>query len=295
MLRWRLLLGIAIVATLVGLCWLDHGAALRGVWLLPVAILFTLAATGEILRLAEAGGLRPLAWPVYLGNLLLIAANWVPFVCCKDSSEAETLPPIPWPLVAFMAGFLLVLIGQMRRDEKHKGATANVAASVLALVYVGLLLGLVVQLRMAFGVAALASLIIVVKLGDTGAYTVGRLIGRHKMAPRLSPGKTMEGAAGGLVFACLGSCATFYWLVPAMSDGDAADAGPWWGWVLFGLLVAAAGVLGDLAESLIKRDVGRKDSSTWLPGFGGVLDILDSILLAAPVAWICWAMGLVGR
>ena len=65
--------------------------------------------------------------------------------------------------------------------------------------------------------------------------------------------------------------------------------------LLFGLLVAAAGMLGDLAESLIKRDVGCKDSSTWMPGFGGVLDILDSVLLAAPVAWICWAMGLVGR
>ena len=295
MLRWRLLLGTLIVATLAGLCRLDHGAAMPGVWLLPVAILFTLAATDEILRLAEAGGLRPTAWPVYLGNLLLIAGNWVPWVCCDDPGEAGTLPPSAWPLLALLAGFLLVLVGQMRRDEKPGGATANVAASVLALVYVGLLLGLVVQLRMAYGVDALASLIVVVKLGDTGAYTVGRLIGRHKMAPRLSPGKTIEGAAGGLVFACLGSCATFCWLVPATAGSDAAGAGPWWGWILFGLLVAAAGMLGDLAESLIKRDVGRKDSSTWMPGFGGVLDILDSILLAAPVAWICWAMGLVGR
>ena len=293
MLCWRMLLGILIVATLVGLCWLDHaaemrGAAVPGVWLLPVAILFTLAATDEILRLAKAGGLRPLAWPVYLGNLLLIAGNWVPSVCCDNPTRTAT-----WPLLALLAGFLLVLISETRRYEKPGGATANVAASVLALVYVGLLLGLVVQLRMAFGVAALASLIIVVKLGDTGAYTVGRLIGRHKMAPRLSPGKTIEGAAGALVFACLGSCAVFYWLVPAMSK-DAAGGGPW-RWILFGLLVAAAGMLGDLAESLIKRDVGRKDSSTWLPGFGGVLDILDSILLAAPVAWICWAMGLVGQ
>jgi phosphatidate cytidylyltransferase len=64
--------------------------------------------------------------------------------------------------------------------------------------------------------------------------------------------------------------------------------------MLFGLCVAVAGILGDLAESLIKRDVGRKDSSRWLPGLGGVLDLLDSILLAAPVAWFCWAVGLVG-
>ncbi|NQU20067.1 MAG: phosphatidate cytidylyltransferase [Candidatus Nealsonbacteria bacterium] len=295
MLRWRLLLGTLIIAMLIGLCWLDHAAATAGVWLLPVAILFTLAATGEILHLAAPGGSRPLAWPVYLGNLLLIAANWVPSVCCDDPTRATTLPPIAWPLLALFAGFLLVLVGEMCRYEKPGGVTANVAASVLALVYVGLLLGLVVQLRMGFGVAAVASLIIVVKLGDTGAYTVGRLIGRHKMAPRLSPGKTIEGAAGAVVFACLGSCATFYWLVPAMSGDKAASAAPWWGWILFGLLVATAGILGDLAESLIKRDAGCKDSSTWLPGFGGVLDILDSILLAAPVAWICWATGLVGR
>jgi phosphatidate cytidylyltransferase len=70
--------------------------------------------------------------------------------------------------------------------------------------------------------------------------------------------------------------------------------GPWWGWIAFGLLVGGAGMVGDLAESLLKRDVGRKDSSTWMPGFGGVLDVLDSLLLSAPVAWACWAFGLVG-
>jgi phosphatidate cytidylyltransferase len=63
----------------------------------------------------------------------------------------------------------------------------------------------------------------------------------------------------------------------------------------YGLLVGAAGIIGDLAESLLKRDVGRKDSSTWLPGFGGVLDMVDSVLIAAPVAWACWLLGLVGR
>ena len=72
------------------------------------------------------------------------------------------------------------------------------------------------------------------------------------------------------------------------------NTSPWWGWIAFGLLVGGAGMVGDLAESLLKRDVGRKDSSTWMPGFGGVLDVLDSLLLSAPVAWACWAFGLVG-
>ena len=130
-------------------------------------------------------------------------------------------------------------------------------------------------------------------MGDTGAYTVGRLIGRHKMAPSISPGKTVEGALGAFLFACLGSWLTFRWIVPFLPEG--AGPGPWYGWLLFGVLVGGAGMLGDLAESLLKRDVGVKDSSTWMPGFGGVLDILDSLLLSAPVAWFCWAFGLVGR
>ena len=96
---------------------------------------------------------------------------------------------------------------------------------------------------------------------------------------------------GALGLACLGAWGTFAWLVPHATGHAAANA---WGWLPFGLAMGAVGIVGDLAESLIKRDVGCKDSSTWLPGFGGVLDILDSLLLAAPVAWACWALGLVG-
>jgi len=157
---------------------------------------------------------------------------------------------------------------------------------------VGVLFSFLIQLRLMWGIGALASLIIVVKMGDTGAYTVGRLIGRRKMAPVLSPGKTIEGAVGALAFACFGAYAAFQWLVPALATGE-GHASTAWGWLPFGLLVGLTGLFGDLAESLIKRDAGCKDSSRWLPGFGGVLDIFDSILFAAPVAWLCWAMGLV--
>jgi phosphatidate cytidylyltransferase len=140
----------------------------------------------------------------------------------------------------------------------------------------------------------MASMIIIVKLGDTGAYTVGRLCGRHKMAPRLSPGKTLEGAAGAILFSCAGAWLCFHVL-------GLTSISPYWkstpnipaGWWIYGLCLGVAGMFGDLAESLIKRDVGQKDSSTWMPGFGGILDILDSLLLAAPVAWFCWALGIV--
>ena len=131
-------------------------------------------------------------------------------------------------------------------------------------------------------------------MGDTGAYTVGRLIGRHKMSPYISPGKTIEGAVGALAIATLASWAAFRWLVPISTDPSLVR-GPWWGWIVFGLAIGLVGMAGDLAESLLKRDVGQKDSSTWMPGFGGILDMLDSILLAAPVAYALFALGIVGR
>lgn len=183
----------------------------------------------------------------------------------------------------------------MQRYQKPGGVTERIAMAVLAQAYVGVLLTFVIQLRFlhagAWGIPALASLIIVVKMGDIGAYTVGRLVGRHKMAPVLSPGKTYEGAVGGIVFACAGAWLALECLLPAIVPQGSR---PQWiagGWLWFGVLVGLAGMLGDLAESLLKRDLGCKDSSPWMPGFGGVLDILDSILLAAPVAYGCWIWG----
>jgi len=303
MLRWRLLLGTVIIAALVGLCWADHVVPIPGAVLLPLALLVTVLAGGEVLAVAAAGGIHPSGWVVHCGNLLIVVAGWVPAVVWKltaglpsggsivgDGGLAAAREGI---LLALAAGLILAVLSEMLRYQRPGSVTVNLAGAVLAIVYVGLLLSFMVQLRLAFGIAALASLVIVVKTGDTGAYAVGRLAGRHKMAPVLSPGKTVEGAVGGLVFACLGSWATFAWLVPVLVP-DRLEPGTWWGWILFGLLVGAAGMIGDLAESLIKRDAGRKDSGPWMPGFGGVLDILDSILLAAPVAYVCWGLGLVG-
>jgi phosphatidate cytidylyltransferase len=298
MLRWRLVLGILIVAILVGMAGLDHFCEVRypaipvGAWLLPVAVFFAVAATREVLHLLAAAGIRPVAWAVHGGNLLLVVSGWLPPLDWTGAQAAPLAARTVWPLLAMAVGTMLVLAGEISRYRQPGGVTVRVAAAVFTLVYVGLMLSLAVQLRMAQGVAALASLLIVVKMADTGAYLVGRLIGRHQMAPILSPRKTVEGAIGGVLSACLASWATFRWLVPVMSPATAPPA--FWRWLLFGLLLSGAGMLGDLAESLLKRDVGLKDSSRWLPGLGGVLDLLDSILLAAPVAWFCWVVGLVG-
>jgi phosphatidate cytidylyltransferase len=141
--------------------------------------------------------------------------------------------------------------------------------------------------------AAVVSLIVVTKMSDTGAYFVGRSLGRHKMTPILSPKKTIEGGIGGILTACLASWIFFRWCVPGLV-GEASVVTPWWGAVVYGAVIAVAGACGDLAESLLKRDMERKDSSRWMPGLGGVLDVLDSLLIAAPAAYLCWAIGLVG-
>lgn len=190
-------------------------------------------------------------------------------------------------LLAIAAGVLIAFVGEMLRFKLPGGHLINLTGAVFAIVYVGLLGSFLVMLRIAYGVPALVSMIVVAKLCDVGAYTVGRLIGRHKMAPSLSPGKTIEGAVGGIAFAILGAWLSVAVLFPLATGSPSQTT--WVGVVIYGLAVGLAGMLGDLAESLIKRDVMRKDSGTNVPGFGGFLDIYDSLLLAAPVAFGLWA------
>ncbi len=288
MLSWRLLLGATFIAGLAALCWADYHAPTPGIWLLPLALALSVLASSEMLWLFASRNLRPLAWPIYLGNALAVIANWAPHFTLLG----KEMGPFGWPMAALALGLIGAFVGEMRRYTGPGRVTEQLASAVLALAYVGLLLSFVIQLRLfggVWGMPALLSLVIVVKMCDTGAYTVGRLIGRHKMTPLLSPGKTIEGLCGGLAFACFGSWVAFQWLFPQLTGG-ASRAAPEWGWLAFGLLVGLAGVIGDLAESLLKRDLGQKNSSSWMPGFGGVLDVLDSILLAAPVAYLCWTL-----
>jgi phosphatidate cytidylyltransferase len=113
-------------------------------------------------------------------------------------------------------------------------------------------------------------------LSDTGGYVAGVFFGRHPMAPSVSPKKSWEGLAGSLLATAIGGALLLYFLF---------DIQPWWG-AVFGLAVSAAAVLGDLGESMIKRDLGVKDMSSLLPGHGGLMDRLDSIVFAAPTAYV---------
>ncbi|MDO5309387.1 MAG: phosphatidate cytidylyltransferase [Planctomycetia bacterium] len=194
-------------------------------------------------------------------------------------------------LLAIAAGVLIAFVGEMLRFKLPGGHMINLSGAVFAIIYIGALGSFLVILRVAYGVIAVVSMILVTKMCDVGAYTVGRLIGRHKMAPSLSPGKTIEGAFGGLTFSILAA-----WFSTAVLFPLASNAKPqttWLGIVVYGLAVGLTGMLGDLAESLIKRDAMRKDSGVNVPGFGGFLDIFDSLLLAAPVAFGLWAFHVV--
>jgi phosphatidate cytidylyltransferase len=296
MLRWRLILGTLFIAGIIALCWLDHRLQPPGMVLLPLALVLSLLASREVLWLLSGRGFDPCPRVVYLGNAFIVASNVVPVFWARTWGP-DPLANLGWPLAAFGLMLLLAFCVEIRRYTGPGRVMEKLATGVFALAYVGLLFSFLAQMRLlgggSLGVPAIASLVIVVKMGDTGAYTVGRLIGRHKLAPVLSPGKTIEGAIGGLLFACLGAWVAIEWLTPQMRAAPLSRTSPTWGWLAYGLIVGIAGMLGDLAESLIKRDLGRKDSSDWMPGFGGVLDVLDSLLFAAPVAYLCWSFGLV--
>ncbi len=292
-----------MIAALAGVCWLDAQQVLgapAGLWLFPLAIVLALAASGEMLWMLANREIRPHPPLLYAGNLAIVASNGVPLYWPDYPAECP-LGRLGWPLCAFGVAVLAAFVVEMVRYRAPGKSVVQLAASVLTFAYVGLLLSFLVQLRAIevagadrmgqWGLVALVSLIAVVKAGDIGAYTVGRLVGRHKMTPLLSPGKTWEGALGAAVFAALAAWLMFaLWVKPDLSLSAAADTSVA-SWLFYGVLIGGVGLLGDLAESLIKRDLGRKDSSAWMPGFGGVLDLLDSILFAAPVAYLCWAAG----
>ena len=132
------------------------------------------------------------------------------------------------------------------------------------------------RIRVDGGPLAFLMFVFVIKSSDIGAYTFGKLFGRHKLAPRVSPGKTWEGLGGAVVFAALVSLA-----FGAVSGIMGVLAAP-----VFGAIMAVVGQLSDLSESMLKRDAQQKDSSNRVPGFGGILDVIDSPLFAAPCAYL---------
>jgi phosphatidate cytidylyltransferase len=281
MLRTRLWMGAVLIALTVGVMVLDNRLGPVYPFLLVLLLVLALVACFELLHLAPAGR-RPPGWLCYAAVAALILANWPAHL--EGTRDGD---PWHWVLAVFTAVVLAAFLAVMATFREAGESVTRIALTVCVAAYLGLLPSFLAQLRWPpdagrRGEAATVSLalaIFVPKCCDIGAYFTGRFLGRHKMAPVLSPKKTWEGAAGGLV-AAVAAAVGINRLGPALGGGLWAEIG-------FGLTVGAAGMLGDLAESLIKRDFQHKDASQVVPGFGGVLDVVDSIVFAAPVSY-CW-------
>jgi phosphatidate cytidylyltransferase len=298
MLGTRLVFGLSMVAGLVlALCldewlapWYPFWFAISGFALVVGAI--------ELVALLGATSIRPSRNSVIGGVLALLVANWIPHIAIGHDvrpelsalsyDPASPLTPLAYLFLSFVAVLMVCFVTQGIQFEKPGRTTARIAGTIFVIAYVGILGSFTIQMRWCAGphqgILALVFLVATAKGADTGAYTFGRLIGRHKLWPALSPQKTVEGAAGGLIFGVgfsllTAAIARFLLDVPTL-DWPIAAA--------YGLLIGAVAQIGDLMESLIKRDCERKDASAAVPGFGGLLDILDSLLFAGPVAYCLW-------
>jgi phosphatidate cytidylyltransferase len=245
-------------------------------WLMTLAVAaVALLAAWECLGLTEAAGARPPRIAVLVAILLLFVGNFE----WPDQTTA---------ILGFLSLGLLVYCTFFRPVEE---VLADASSSVFCLLYVGFTLIALPALREdpdVNGASLVTFLLCAVWAGDIAALYVGRSLGRHKLAPTLSPNKTWEGAIGsvagsllvtGILLALASKLAD--WNVERLSfHGEA-----WYYWLGLAVIVNVAAQLGDLAESALKRSAGVKDSGSLLPGHGGVLDRIDALLLAAPVLW----------
>ena len=305
----RVVVSTVLIASFTALAWAD-ATAFMGVppawWLLPILVLFAVGGVNELVHLFNVHDLLMPAWTLRGGvvaTFLSVAFGTQWFV--MKTGGAAPVAALSWALAAFTVAagclFVLEVIGYRPQGRSLE----RLAAGFFILAYLGVPMAFMVSLRLLcvenlgveqrgpdhLGILPLVSMVAVVKAGDIAAYLVGSLVGATKMAPVLSPGTTWEGAAASLA----GSAAAAWLVLEGLGmavPGLAVTVQPGGGWVAFGLLVGGAGMLGDLAESLIKRESGAKDSGHSLGGLGGILDLIDSLLFAAPVAWALWATGL---
>ena len=320
---------ILIIGTLLYLdCTLVLPRA-EGLWLVPVLLFFALGTASDITGLFSQSG-----QPIRRGATL-IATGMVTLSACVPKLWYFATSPYPancpvgrlgWIVIAAVAAMFWILISEMRTyglnpqadlpsepttSEKKSGTIERTCAGAFVSLYVGLPMALLVALRLMnasthganWGLAALLTTIIVTKSTDAGAYFSGKALGRNKLIPRLSPGKTREGAIGGIITATIVAFLCLKWLFPCIAgptpDGApppsiAFLSNPFWGAIVLGPILAVSGMIGDLAESLIKRDSGAKDSGNWLPGLGGVWDVTDSLIAAVMPAFLCFAAGVAG-
>ena len=279
MLKYRLIFGslmaVLFTAIIVFDGWLDGSLtaaagddkSVQATLLCILVALLMIPAQLELAKLAKAKNLTILL-PVTITASILFATSsyWLQMI--------QNPQPFYFPLLGAITLLTLFLYQYFRSGTSN--VLANCGVSFFSIMYLGLLSGFVVAIRTDFGLWALLMFIFTIKSSDIGAYTIGKIFGKHKFAPKISPGKTWEGMAGAaaaaaIVAVCFAINCDIIKPIPA---------------AIFGLSFAFIGQFGDLAESMLKRDCEQKDSANNVPGFGGILDIVDSPLVAAPLAYI---------
>ena len=305
MLGQRLISAAIIISVTLLLVWLDYvlGTEARlgrpGLVFGVVAILLTCAASLEIMDMWSTEK-KPLN-----KSLAALAATIMTAVCCapllwNDYPADCVIGKFGWSISGFIIAMVMVFFYEMyfftrasdAEPEKTGIVTDRVARYVLCFGYLLMLFGFLAAHRTidgsnAIGMLSIIALIATVKMSDAFAYFAGKTFGKNKMAPHLSPKKTMEGAIGSVFGAWFASAIVIYVVAPFVFELESPLKPIWWVFV-YGLLVTLAGMAGDLAESLFKRDANRKDSAKWLPGLGGILDVMDSLVFATPVSFFLW-------
>lgn len=251
------LAGAVVVASLLFLKWVFA----------VLAVAIAVLGVFEITRALQGRGRKVDLVPQLVGTVIIMAAAyWLPSVVHWTALFVTLAMIVVWRVVAQMS---------VRDGRLYASIFADIVVGCFVPLYVPFLASsALVLLRQDDGQWWVFSFLLVVVAADTGAYAAGLAFGSHKMAPKISPGKTWEGFAGAATVSVIAGALLAEFLLDV----------PWWGGVLFGAALLCSATMGDLGESMIKRDLGIKDMSSWLPGHGGVLDRLDSILPSAVVA-----------
>jgi phosphatidate cytidylyltransferase len=252
----RLLSAVVLLTVVIGTIWF-----LQPVATLVLALIASVAAFYEYAQISAALGAD-------IPRLVCGAA--VAAVCALVGSGAPVV-------IALLSALVIIGALAVAAGRPGPGVLLNTSAAILPIVYIGVPLGALAQVRSVAGRDAVLLLAVVIIVSDSAQYYTGRALGRRPLAPAISPKKTIEGAIGGMVFATAAFTIGGRWLFP-MTPTPVI--------VIAGAVLAAAGIVGDLFESLLKRSAGLKDSSALIPGHGGVLDRIDSWLFAAPVFYV---------
>jgi phosphatidate cytidylyltransferase len=255
----KLLPSIGVGIFLIALVWLSL-STYRVLFAALVAVAVLLGIR-EINRAFRAADINLPLWALATASIGLSAATW--------------LGGVSGLAVATAIAFPCLLIILLPRGTENFVRTAS--ASTLALIYLPFLAGFLILLaRPHNGLERVMTLVVLVGCNDTFAYLTGVLIGKHPLAPKISPKKTIEGLIGSLIFTVTGGAVAFNYILGL----------DWWLGAIAGILTVFTATSGDLIESALKRDMAIKDMGTLLPGHGGIMDRLDSVLFAAPALWL---------